>query len=197
MFMQQFCSVNVIAYYSSNIFDAGFSNYQAPLASWGFGMLNRLFAFPAVWTIDTFGRHSLLLTTFPLMEIFLLMTGFSFYIPKGKTQVAVVAVGIYLYTMAYSPGEGSVPFAYSAEAYPLYVRDVGMSFSTTMLWLLPTATSSRSPSRASAPVRCIQRVLSGVRRVEHMYFVAILLFVPVTKALSLEKLDQVFSVPTR
>ena len=137
MFMQQFCGVNVIAYYSSTVFSqSGFTDLQALIASWGFGMLNWVFAFPAVWTIDTFGRRNLLLTTFPLMAIFLLMTGFSFYIPEGKGRLAVVALGIYLYTMAYSPGEGPVPFTYSAEAFPLYVRDVGMSFATAVLWFL-------------------------------------------------------------
>ena len=40
-------------------------------------MLNFLMALPAVYTIDTFGRRNLLLTTFPLMALFLLMTGFA------------------------------------------------------------------------------------------------------------------------
>ncbi len=137
MFMQQFCGVNVIAYYSSNIFaESGFNEIQSLLASFGFGLINWLFAFPAVYTIDTFGRRNLLLTTFPLMAIFLLMTGFAFWIPEGNGRLAVVALGIYLYGMAYSPGEGPVPFTYSAEAYPLHVRDVGMSLSTAVLWFL-------------------------------------------------------------
>lgn len=120
MFMQQFCGVNVIAYYSSNIFtQANFSTISALLASWGFGMINWLFAFPAVWTIDTFGRRNLLLTTFPLMSIFLLMTGFAFWIPDSaqKARLAVVTLGIYLFGMAYSPGEGPVPFTVSTARY--------------------------------------------------------------------------------
>jgi hypothetical protein len=36
-------------------------------ASLGFGIINFLFAIPAIYTIDTFGRRGLLLTTFPLM----------------------------------------------------------------------------------------------------------------------------------
>ena len=137
MFMQQFCGVNVIAYYSSNVFaSSGFSTFQSLLASFGFGIINWVFAFPAVYTIDTFGRRNLLLTTFPLMAIFLLMTGFAFWIPSEKPRLAVVALGIYLFGIAYSPGEGPVPFTYSAEAYPLSVRDIGMSLSTSVLWFL-------------------------------------------------------------
>lgn len=137
MFMQQFCGINVIAYYSSSIFSqSGFTDFKALIASWGFGMINWVFAFPAVWTIDTFGRRNLLLTTFPLMAVFLLLTGFSFFIPEGNARLGVVALGIYLFAMAYSPGEGPVPFTYSAEAFPLYVRDVGMSFATAVLWFL-------------------------------------------------------------
>ncbi|KAL4252611.1 major facilitator superfamily protein [Abortiporus biennis] len=173
MFLQQFCGVNVIAYYSSNIFSqANFNDIQALLASFGFGLINWLFAFPAVYTIDTFGRRNLLLTTFPLMAIFLLMTGFAFWIPEGNGRLAVVALGIYLFGMAYSPGEGPVPFTYSAEAYPLYVRDVGMSLSTATLWFFNFVVAITFPR------------LLGAFRPQGAF------------ALSLEELDQVFSVPT-
>lgn len=41
MFMQQFCGVNVIAYYSTSIFEqSGFSRPQALLASLGTGIIN-------------------------------------------------------------------------------------------------------------------------------------------------------------
>lgn len=64
--LPQFCGVNVIAYYSSQIFlDGGFSPVSALSASLGFGLINWLFAIPAIYTIDTFGRRNLLLTTYP------------------------------------------------------------------------------------------------------------------------------------
>lgn len=41
MFGQQFCGVNAIVYYTATIFtNAGFTQIDALLASWGFGMLN-------------------------------------------------------------------------------------------------------------------------------------------------------------
>lgn len=118
MFMQQFCGVNVIAYYSSQIFiDAGFSEIAALVTSLGTGIVNWIFALPAVYTIDTFGRRNLLLTTFPLMGICLFFTGFSFFIQGDQARLGCVATGIYLFMVVYSPGAGPVPFTYSAEAF--------------------------------------------------------------------------------
>lgn len=69
------------------------------------------------------------------MGLCLFFTGFSFWIPEDSVaRLACVATGIYLFMAVYSPGEGPVPFAYSAEAFPLYIRDVGMSFSTSVCW---------------------------------------------------------------
>ncbi|KAM0751462.1 hexose transport-related protein, partial [Meredithblackwellia eburnea MCA 4105] len=195
MFMQQFCGINVIAYYSSTVFvEAGFSEISALGASLGFGALNWLMAAPAFYTIDTFGRRTLLLVSFPLMSIFLFLTGFSFWIPEGTGRIAVVALGIYLHCMAYSPGEGPVPFTYSAEAFPLYIRELGMSYATAVCWgfnfivalTFPRLLGAFKPQGAFSwyAVWCI------------IGTILVLLFVPETKALSLEELDQVFSVPT-
>lgn len=57
MFMQQFCGVNVIAYYSSEIFlDANMSNTNALAASLGWGIINWLFALPAVYSESSTSR---------------------------------------------------------------------------------------------------------------------------------------------
>ena len=137
--MQQFCGVNVIAYYSTTIFiESGYSTTSALLASMGTGILNWVFALPATFTIDTWGRRNLLLFTFPFLAIFLLWTGFSFFLeqdnPTSVKRTAMVTTGMYLFEVFYSPGEGPVPFTYSAEAFPLHVRDVGMSWATATTW---------------------------------------------------------------
>lgn len=131
--------MNVIAYYSTTIFtDSGYSTSQALLASMGTGILNWVFAIPALLTIDTWGRRNLLLFTFPFLAICLLWTGFSFWIEpdnkNSKARVGMVTTGMYLFEVFYSPGEGPVPFTYSAEAFPLHVRDVGMSWATATTW---------------------------------------------------------------
>lgn len=196
MFMQQFCGVNAIAYYSSTIFQqSGFSNVQALLSSFGFGCVNFLFAIPAIYTIDTFGRRNLLLTTFPLMAIFMFLTGFAFFIKDVQGRVALVSVGIYLFGVCYSPGEGPVPFTYSAEAFPLYIRATGMSFATATTWFFNAVVSLTFPAMLGAFTP--QGAFAFYATWNIIGFLLVLLFLPETKGLSLEELDQVFSVPTR
>jgi len=138
MIAQQMCGINIIAFYSSTIFrNSGFSAYQALFASWGFGLINFLFAFPALWTIDTYGRRTLLLFTFPNMAWSLLAAGLCSLISKKLTaHLALVAMFVYIFAMFYSPGEGPVPFAYSAEVFPLSHREIGMGWAvaTCLFW---------------------------------------------------------------
>lgn len=195
MFMQQFCGVNVIAYYSSQIFrESGFSVTDSIVASLGFGILNFLFAIPAVFTIDTFGRRSLALFTLPFLSITLLFAGFSFWIPGQTARIGCVALGIYLFTIFYSPGMGPVPFTYSAEAFPLQVRDVGMSLATITLWGFNFILSLTWPPllKAFKP----QGAFGYYAAWNMVGFLLVFFFVPETKGLTLEELDNIFEVPT-
>ena len=134
--------VNILAFYSSTLFvDAHASERSALLVSWGFGLINFAyekqlvcqptcsadhfgrFAWPAVRSIDTFGRRTLLLWTFPHMAWTLLAAGFCFLIPDSSpAHLGMITFFMYLFAAFYSPGEGPVPFTYSAEAFPLFHR---------------------------------------------------------------------------
>lgn len=141
MIAQQMCGINIIAFYSSTVFeDAGATQHQALVYSLIFGAVNFVFAFPAIWTIDTFGRRSLLLFTFPQMTWTLLAAGLCTLISTdaggGTVRTALVALFVYLFAAFYSPGEGPVPFTYSAEVFPLSHREIGMGFAvaTCLFW---------------------------------------------------------------
>ncbi|KAG0144641.1 hypothetical protein CROQUDRAFT_672231 [Cronartium quercuum f. sp. fusiforme G11] len=178
MFMQQFCGVN--------------------LTTMGTGLVNWIFAIPALYTIDTFGRRNLLLTTFPAMSFCLLLTGMAFFIPftgEGDTRRAgVVAAAIYLYMVFYSPGEGPVPFTYSAEAFPLYIRDFGMSYATAVCWLFNFVLAITFPLLLNAFTP--QGAFGWYAGWCIIGWVLVFFLMPETKALTLEELDYVFSVPT-
>lgn len=198
MFMQQFCGINVIAYYSSSIFiESNLSEVKAMVASWGFGMINFLFAIPAFYTIDTFGRRNLLLCTFPLMAIFLLVAGFSFLTPDENTdgKLAGVATGIYLFAAVYSSGEGPVPFTYSAEAFPLYIRDLGMGFATATCWFFNFILAFTWPRLRNAFT--VTGAFGFYAAWNVVGWFLVLLFLPETKGLTLEELDAVFGVSLR
>jgi len=197
MIAQQMCGINIIAFYSASIFkSSGFNDFQALLASFGFGLINFLFAFPAIWTIDTFGRRALLLFTFPNMAWSLLAAGLCTLIPvENRAHLGLVALFIYIFAMFYSPGEGPVPFTYSAEVFPLSHREVGMGWAvaTCLFWacvltmFLPLMLSAMG----ALGVFCFY---AGTNI---LALVMIFLWVPETKQRTLEELDYVFAVPTR
>ncbi|TEA20590.1 putative polyol transporter 1 [Colletotrichum sidae] len=124
---QQFSGINIIAFYSSTIFQqAGYSTRDCLLASMGFGFVTFVFAFPAVYMMDTFGRRNLLLSTFPNMAGCLLAAGFSFAISASSSaRVPLIAFFIYLFAAMYGPGIGPLPSIYFSEAFPLSHREIG------------------------------------------------------------------------
>lgn len=161
----------------------------------GTGILNWVFAIPALFTIDRWGRRNLLLFTFPFLSIFLLWTGFSFWFTENKAKVGMVTTGMYLFEVFYSPGEGPVPFTYSAEAFPVTHRDVGMSWATATTWCFNFILSFTWPHLLTAFKP--QGAFGWYAAWCVALWFLILLFVPETKALTLEELDQVFGVSTR
>ncbi|KAI3402592.2 hypothetical protein KGF56_004684 [Candida oxycetoniae] len=194
MFMQQFCGINVIAYYSSSIFiSANYSVISALLASWGFGMINFVFAIPSFFTIDTFGRRNLLLFAFPFMCAFLLVAGCGFLITNTRGQVAMVTVGVYLFSCVYSSSEGPVPFTYSAEAFPLYIRDLGMAWATATCWFFNFILAFTWPRMQKAMTST--GAFGFYAAWNAIGFFLVLWFLPETKGLTLEELDSVFEVP--
>ncbi|WYZ41060.1 hypothetical protein EsH8_IV_001401 [Colletotrichum jinshuiense] len=195
MIAQQMCGINIIAFYSTTIFkDANMSDFQALLGSFGFGMVNWLFAFPAFWTIDTFGRRSLLLFTFPQMTWTLLAAGLCTLIAPGITRTALVSLFVYLFGAFYSPGEGPVPFTYSAEVYPLSHREMGMGFAvaTCLFWAAILGITFPFILDRLHVVGAFG-LYAGFNVIA---FFMIFFWVPETKQRTLEELDWVFALPT-
>lgn len=197
MIAQQMCGINIMAFYSTTLFkDAGASDFEALLGSWGFGIVNFIFAFPAIWTIDTFGRRSLLLFTFPQMAWTLTAAGLCTLIPgKGGLHLGLVAFFIYLFAAFYSPGEGPVPFTYSAEVFPLSHREVGMAWavSTCLGWAAVVSITFPLMLAKVGVIGCLL-FYAGFNIVA---LVLLILWMPETKQRTLEELDYIFAVPTR
>lgn len=197
MIAQQMCGINIIAFYSSTIFEAaGASVTKSLIASMGFGLVNFVFAFPALYTIDTYGRRTLLLFTFPQMAWTLLAAGLCYLIPQSSSaHLGLVALFVYLFGAWYSPGEGPVPFTYSAEVFPLSHREVGMSWAvaTCLFWAAVLSITFPRMLHAMTPTGAFG-FYAGLNLIA---LTLIFLFVPETKQRTLEELDYIFAIPTR
>jgi len=187
----------VMAFYSSTVFvRAGASRITALWASFGFGLINFIFAFPAIWTIDTFGRRALLLFTFPNMAWSMLAVGLCSLISSAeKTHLALMAFFIYLFAAFYSPGEGPVPFTYSAEVFPLSHREVGMGWAVAMNLFWAAVVGIALPWMLNA--MGTMGAFGFYAAMNVLALCMIFLWVPETKQRTLEELDYIFAVPTR
>ncbi|KAL1975413.1 hypothetical protein VTN31DRAFT_3805 [Thermomyces dupontii] len=193
---QQFSGVNIMAFYSSTIFsEANYSVRDSLLASMGYGLVMFLFALPAVYTMDTFGRRNLLLFTFPNMAWCLLGAGLSFLLPEGsKARVPLIAWFIYMFTAFYGPGIGPIPSIYFSEAFPLSHRELGAAFTICVNNAVGSALSLTFPPLLArlGPTGAFG-FYAGLNV---LAFFVIFFVVPETKQRTLEELDYVFGVPT-
>lgn len=191
-----------MAFYSSTIFvQANFSHHAAELASVIFGLVNFLGAFPAIITMDTLGRRSLLLCTLPPMALSMLIAGWSFsssfanVVSDPDTRFAVSAIMIYLFCLLYSPGMGPVPSSYAAEVYPLSHREIGASSASAVTCIFAALLSLTFPALLNAMGTAgAFELYAGLNIVA---WLLVFLLMPETKQRSLEELDDVFSVSTR
>ncbi|KAL4732177.1 hypothetical protein ACLX1H_001185 [Fusarium chlamydosporum] len=197
MLAQQMCGINIISFYSSTIFsNAGYTDTEALYASLGYGAIQVVATIPTLFLIDTKGRRTLCLITFPIMCIFLLAAGLSLLNHHGSrgAQIGPVVLFVYLFTIAYSLGEGPVAFQYSAEVFPTIQREQGMAwavcinntFAGVLGLTFPRMAHAMTPTGAFGFYAGLNLIAWGM----------IFCFVRETKQLTLEELDQVFSVPT-
>ncbi|KAJ4185321.1 hypothetical protein NW767_012967 [Fusarium falciforme] len=200
MLAQQMCGINIISFYSSSIFTrVGYSDDQALFASLGYGAIQVVFTIPTLFLIDTKGRRTLTLATFPMMCIFLLAGGLSLLNDSESVSQAArigpVVLFVYLFTIMYCLGEGPVAFQYSAEVFPTIQREQGMAwavcinntFAGVLGLTFPKMQDVMTPTGAFG-------FYAGLNLVA---WAMIFCFVRETKQMTLEEIDQVFSVPTK
>ncbi|KAF2108039.1 hypothetical protein BDV96DRAFT_505178 [Lophiotrema nucula] len=194
---QQFSGINIMAFYSSTIFaEAGYGTKECLLVSMGFGLIMFVFAIPAVYTMDTFGRRNLLLVTFPNMAWCLLAAGFCFLISENvSARVPLIAFFIFLFTALYGPGMGPLPSIYFSEAFPLSHREIGAALTICINNAVGSALTLSFPSLL---VKTTPTGAFGFYAALNVVaFVMIFFLVPETMQRTLEELDFIFSVPTR
>ena len=130
---QQWCGTNVIFNYAQEIFvGAGFDVDGMFINIVITGIANVAFTFVALYTIEKWGRRTLmLLGAGGLGLIYLTLGTCYFFEVKGVLMVALVVAAISVYAMTLAP----VTWTLLAEIFPNRVRGIAMATCTFALWV--------------------------------------------------------------
>ncbi len=131
------------------------------------------------------------------MCIFLLAAGLCLLndTSNSAAKIGPVVLFVYLFTICYSLGEGPVAFQYSAEVFPTVQREQGMAWAVCINNTFAGVLGLTFPR--------MKTVMTGTGAfgfyagLNLIAWFMIFCFVRETKQLTLEEIDQVFSVPTK
>lgn len=133
--LQQFVGINTVMYYGPFIFKAaGFHGASSQiLATFGMGVVNTVISIIAVFTVDKFGRRTLLIGGMLVAAISLAIVGELFHSHSSSGHFLMVLFMV-LYIAGYAISLGSLFWLMIAEIYPLHIRGLAMSFVTGVQW---------------------------------------------------------------
>lgn len=130
---QQWCGTNVIFNYAQEIFvGAGFNVDGMFINIVITGIANVLFTFVALYTIEKWGRRTLMLIGAGGLGIIYAILGTCYFVGMtGVLMVALVVAAISCYAMTLGP----VTWTLLAEIFPHRVRGIAMATCTFALWV--------------------------------------------------------------
>lgn len=130
---QQWCGTNVIFNYAQEIFvGAGFDVDGMFINIVITGIANVIFTFVALYTIERWGRRTLMLIGAGGLGLIYLTLGTCYFLEvKGMMMVALVVTAISVYAMTLGP----VTWTLLAEIFPHRIRGIAMATCTFALWV--------------------------------------------------------------
>ena len=183
---QQWCGTNVIFNYAQEIFvGAGFDVDGIFINIVITGIANVVFTFVALYTIEKWGRRTLMLIGAGGLGLIYLILGTCYYMQMtGVMMVALVVAAISVYAMTLGP----VTWTLLAEIFPHRVRGIAMATCTFALWVgCCTLTFSFPSMNAALGSSGTFWIYSGICVCA---FVFLLRNCPETKGKSLEELEK-------
>ena len=185
-FFQQWCGTNVIFIYAQDIFaGAGYTISEAFLNIVITGVANVLFTFVALYSVDRWGRRSLMLLGAGGLCLIYAVLGLCYQLGvSGVFMIVLVVAAIACYAMTLGP----VTWVLLSEIFPNRVRGVAMAFCTFVLWVGSCTLTFAFPSM-NAALGCSGSfwIYSAICLAGLLYFIKAC---PETKGKSLEQLEQ-------
>ncbi|KAH9220755.1 general substrate transporter [Leptodontidium sp. 2 PMI_412] len=195
MFFQQFVGINALIYYSPTLFKTMGLDYSMQLIMSGVLNITQLIGvISSLWTLDRFGRKSILLWGSVGMfishfSISILVGLYSSDWPSHRPEGWTSVVFLLFYMISFGASWGPVPWAMPAEIFPSSLRAKGVAISTCSNWLNNFIIGLVTPP-------LVQNTGFGA----YVFFAVFCLgsfawtyiFVPETNGKTLEQMDEVF-----
>ena len=183
---QQWCGTNVIFNYAQEIFTgAGYDVDGMFIDIVITGIANVVFTFVALYTIEKWGRRTLMLMGAGGLGLIYLILGTCYFMGvTGLMMVVLVVAAISVYAMTLAP----VTWTLLAEIFPNHIRGIAMATCTFALWVgCCTLTFSFPSMNAALGSSGTFWIYSGICICA---FVFLWNRCPETKGKSLEELEQ-------
>lgn len=133
-FLSQVCGINAVIYYGPRILEqAGFTLNNALGGQVTIGLVNVVFTFVAIFTIDKWGRKPLLYTGVGGAVVSLIIIGALFAL--GITSGPWILIFILAFIACFAFSFGPVCWVVVGEIFPNAVRGKAMALATLSLWI--------------------------------------------------------------
>lgn len=133
-FLSQVCGINAVIYYGPRILEqAGFTLNNALGGQVTIGLVNVIFTFVAIFTIDKWGRRPLLFAGIGGAVLSLLIIGTLFAL--GITSGPWILIFILAFIACFAFSFGPVCWVVVGEIFPNAIRGKAMALATLSLWI--------------------------------------------------------------
>ncbi len=188
MVFSQICGINAIIYYGPSIMaKAGFTLNEALGGQVTIGIVNSLFTFIAIFTIDKWGRVPLLKFGASGVILSLITVSSLFYLGGDATNFVILGIVVYIACYAFSLGP--VQFVVASEIFPTKIRGRALTISTLFLWSTNALVGQVFPLMLNGLGPAGTFMIFAIICLPSLWFIS--KFIPETKGRSLEEI-QVF-----
>ncbi|GAA0173506.1 secondary carrier transporter [Lithospermum erythrorhizon] len=197
-FFQQASGIDAIVLFGPRIFKkAGMeTTRQQLLAQVALGVIKTLFIFVATFFLDGIGRRPLVLSSIGPMALTLFFLAIGLKVVDHNPDHRVIACValkifcIFAYVAAFSIGMGPIGYVYCSEVFPMALRAQGCSIGVVLNRVMSGLISMTFlPLSSAVSTGGSFFIYSAIAAIGFVYFY---LFLPETKGMTLEEIDQLF-----
>ncbi|KAM0466470.1 hypothetical protein ACHAP7_012211 [Fusarium lateritium] len=196
MFFQQFIGINALIYYSPTLFGKmGLDLNMQLIMSGVLNILQLVGVFSSLWTLDRFGRRTILLAgsvlaVIPLVIIAIMVGLFSDSWATHRAEGWTSVTFLLFYMLIFGGSWAPTPWAIPAEVFPSSLRAKGVAISTCSNWINNFIIGLITPPlvQATGFGAYVFFAVFGLLSFAFVWF-----YVPETQGKTLEEMDTVFN----